>query len=347
MRLLDNEQVQVFVGDSSMELAELLENKKVDFIDLFNEQKQELKKTLLFGKSEGDQEEYLSGAEATYVYYPWDNKLLKILSESDFKSVRSSRNRYKITEQEQELLETKKVGVIGLSVGRTVSLALSLERIYGELRLADFDHIELSNLNRLNAPLKDYRLDKTVSTKRELLGFDPYLQVNCFHDGLTRDNLDDFFSANGKLDLVIDECDSLEVKILIRKKAKELGIPVLMDTSDRGMIDIERYDLDENLRYFNGLIGDFDPPYSFELTQEERNNLLMQIIDFSNLSDRAKLSLGEMGKTISTWPQLASSVTMGGGTTCHVARRILLGETVQSGRYYIDLTELIPNAKRG
>jgi hypothetical protein len=30
------------------------------------------------------------------------------------------------------------------------------------------------------------------------------------------------------------------MKIITRLKAKELGIPVVMDTSDRGMLDVER-----------------------------------------------------------------------------------------------------------
>lgn len=269
------------------------------------------------------------------------------MSEQDFIAVRTSRNLYKITAEEQTLLSSKKVGVVGLSVGRTVSLTMALERSFSELRIADFDTIELSNLNRLKTQLRDYNLEKTTSTKREILGIDPYLSVKTFSEGLHKGNLDAFFTDSGKLDLVIDECDSLEIKILIRKKAKELGIPVIMDTSDRGMIDVERYDLNTEQAYFNGLIGDFDPPYNFELSPIERATLLGQIIDFSNLSDRGKMSLQEVGGSISTWPQLASSVVMGGGVTGSVARRILLGESIQSGRYYVDLRNIIPDGKRG
>ncbi|MGB0403047.1 MAG: ThiF family adenylyltransferase [Salibacteraceae bacterium] len=337
----------LFSGDFDKELFNrLLNDDSITKFDFFEDQKKELRKTKLYSLSPREQDEYLNKAEPTWVYYPWDRTLIKIVSEKDFIAIRTSRNLYKITAEEQALLSSKKVGVVGLSVGRTVSLTMALERTFEELRIADFDTIELSNLNRLKTPLKDYNLAKTVSTKREILGIDPFLSVKMFSKGLQNNNIDEFFTGGGKLDLVIDECDSLEIKILIRKKAKELGIPVLMDTSDRGMIDIERYDLDNEIQYFNGLIGDFDPPYNFELGPEEKAALLGQVIDFENLSDRAKLSIQEIGGSISTWPQLASSVVMGGGVTANVVRRIFLNETIKSGRYYIDLSNLIPNAER-
>lgn len=341
------ESLIIFSGEFDKELFNrLLKDDSVTKFDFFEDQKKELKKTKLYSLSPSEQEKYLKQLSATWVYYPWDNTLIKILSEQDFIAVRTSRNLYKITAEEQTLLSSKKVGVVGLSVGRTVSLTMALERTFSELRIADFDTIELSNLNRLKTQLKDYNLEKTTSTKREILGIDPYLSVKTFSEGLHKGNLDAFFTDSGKLDLVIDECDSLEIKILIRKKAKELGIPVIMDTSDRGMIDVERYDLNAEQAYFNGLIGDFDPPYNFELSPEERATLLGQVIDFKNLSERARMSIQEIGGTISTWPQLASSVVMGGGVTANVVRRILLNENIQSGRYYIDLGKLIPDVKR-
>ena len=41
-----------------------------------------------------------------------------MLDESDFTRVRTIRNAYKITFEEQARLRAKKVGIIGLSVGR-------------------------------------------------------------------------------------------------------------------------------------------------------------------------------------------------------------------------------------
>jgi nitroreductase len=41
------------------------------------------------------------------------------------------------------------------------------------------------------------------------------------------------------------------------------------------------------------------------------------------------------------WPQLASSVALGGALAADIARRILLGEHHESGRYYVDLETIV------
>jgi hypothetical protein len=51
----------------------------------------------------------------------------------------------------------------------------------------------------------------------------------------------------------------------------------------------------------------------------------------------------EIGETISTWPQLASAVTLGGGITADVVRRIFLDKYHESGRYYMDVEDIIGN----
>src|SRR5690606_33598474 len=42
-----------------------------------------------------------------WVYYPWRNTLVRTLNETDFIRLRTSRNRYKITQEEQDSLNTK------------------------------------------------------------------------------------------------------------------------------------------------------------------------------------------------------------------------------------------------
>ncbi len=98
-----------------------------------------------------------------WVYYPWKNQVVHILDEDEFIEVRTNRNKYKITDEEQEILRSKKIGIAGLSVGRAVATTLVLERVCGEIRLADFDELELSNLNRIQARLSEMGMNKTVS----------------------------------------------------------------------------------------------------------------------------------------------------------------------------------------
>jgi hypothetical protein len=47
----------------------------------------------------------------------------------------------------------------------------------------------------------------------------------------------------------------------------------------------------------------------------------------------------EIGKTLDTWPQLASDVLHGGASVTIAARNILLGNTILSGRYFMDLQQ--------
>ena len=69
-----------------------------------------------------------------WVYYPWNRKLVHLLDESEFVEVRTNRNRYKITRQEQEQLRKAKVGIVGLSVGQSIALTLAMERTCGVTR---------------------------------------------------------------------------------------------------------------------------------------------------------------------------------------------------------------------
>lgn len=274
-----------------------------------------------------------------WVYYPWKSILIHLVGEEDFIELRTSRNMYKITPAEKKLLSKKVVGVIGLSVGQSVSLTMAIERNFGILRIADFDTLELTNLNRIRSGLDSLGLLKTTMVAREIAEIDPFLEVEIFSSGITKDNIAQFLEGNKKMDLLIEECDSLDIKILARLEAKKKGIPVLMDTSDRGMIDIERFDLEPERKIFHGKI-DIEDPSSLEgLPYEEKIPFILELIGAKKMSPRLKSSMIEVGESITTWPQLASDVTLGGAITTKIARQILLGEAVMSGRYYTEKEE--------
>lgn len=281
-----------------------------------------------------------------WVYYPWSEKLVHILDEEEFVIVRTNRNKHKITAEEQFTLSQKKIGIMGLSVGQSVSLTLAIERGFGELRIADFDELDLSNLNRIRTGIHNIHLQKTVIVAREIAELDPYLKVVCFHEGITEENIDTFLTKNGTLDLLIDECDSFDVKINARQKAKALGIPVLMEGSDRCTIDIERFDLEPDRPVLHGYVDHIDMSVFKTLqTLDEKAPYIAPVTGIETLSPRMKASAVEIMSTISTWPQLASAVTYGGGITADLSRKILLGNLKLSGRFFIDIDELIADEK--
>jgi molybdopterin/thiamine biosynthesis adenylyltransferase len=266
-----------------------------------------------------------------WVYYPWKNQLVHILDEEEFIEVRTNRNKLKITQEEQETLRTKKIGIIGLSVGRAVATTIALERIAGEIRLADFDDIELSNLNRINAPLTEMGKNKTISTAQEIAEIDPYITVTCFVEGYTEANADDFFCKGGKIDLVVEECDDIRVKIEARLKAREQRVPVIMETNDNCVIDIERFDLEPNRDIFHGKLTAEDIDRGLLATSNyDRLAIISKVFDFAKLSTRMEESFSLLGKELRAWPQLSCEVTYGAGVLSEIARKILLGEIMFS-----------------
>ena len=277
-----------------------------------------------------------------WVHYPWLNKLIHVLNENEFIEVRTNRNQNKITKEEQAILKSKKIGIIGLSVGKAIALTIAMERICGELVIADFDVIELSNLNRIQTGVQNFGVKKTIVVAREIAEIDPYFKVTCLHDGLTEENANIFFTQNGKLDICIEVCDGLFSKIFSREIAKKLRIPVVMNSSDRGTTDIERFDLDPNLPILHGMIDHLDlNALKKAKTNEEKIPFLLAMLGPKTSSKRLMESMVEIKKSITTWPQLASGVIFGGGICSDVCRRILLNQFTHSGRYFVDVEEQI------
>jgi len=276
-----------------------------------------------------------------WVYYPWSRRLVHILDEAEFVEMRTSRNQPKITAAEIKTLATKKIGVIGLSVGQSAALTLAMERLCGEIRIADFDTLDLSNLNRIRAGIHNIGLPKTTIVAREIAEIDPFLKVSCFEKGITEENIQDFLLNGGRLDVLVEECDSMDVKIMSRQQARAARIPVIMETSDRGMMDIERFDLEPQRPLLHGRVQDSLTAGDIRrFTGEQRMQVALNILDYDNISAKLRNAIHEIGKTITTWPQLASAVALGGAMVGHVCREICLGHPISSGRYYVDPDQL-------
>jgi nitroreductase len=94
----------------------------------------------------------------------------------------------------------------------------------------------------------------------------------------------------------------------------------------------------------HGAIGDIDSWHLRGLTTEQKTPYVLAIIGADTISTRLRASLLEVEQSISTWPQLGSAVAMGGGAAADVARRILLGQSMVSGRFFLDLEDVIPNS---
>jgi len=323
----------LLLAEGARELEALRRDPAVRVLDELAGQRAELKRVR--GHDPALEEEPLRWA-----YYPWRRTLISLLGPRGFRAVRLDRNRNKITRGEQARLAGATIGVVGLSVGHAIAHTLALEGLCGELRLADFDEIELSNLNRIPGSLLDVGVNKAVVAARRIAELDPYLTVTVFPEGLQDTNVAEFFDG---LDVVIEECDSLDMKLVVREAARERSIPVIMETSDRGLIDVERYDLEPGRAFFHGLLGDARPEDLAGLSTHDKAPYVMAIIEPEGLSSRMAASMAEIDYTVSTWPQLGGDVALGGATVAATVLRLLRGERVVSGRARVDLDAVIDN----
>ncbi|MBJ7336156.1 Rv1355c family protein [Mycolicibacterium sp.] len=314
------------VAQDAERLSVLRADPRIEFVDSWTAQRAALNRLTI----DAD----VASESPRFAYYPWRRAVAKVLGPRSFRRLRLDRNRNLITAEEQDRLGRLHIGVIGLSAGHVVAHTLALQGLCGELRLADFDDLELSNLNRVPGGVFDLGINKTTVAARRIAEVDPYLTVRTFPTGVSVDNLDDFLDG---LDVVVEECDSLDLKVGIRRAARSRRTPVLMATSDRGLIDVERFDLEPDRPIFHGLLGDVDPETLAGLSARDKVPYVLRLIEVGGLSARAAASLLEVGHAVVTWPQLAGDVTLGAAPVAEAVRRIGLCEPLSSGRVRLDV----------
>ena len=190
-------------------------------------------------------------------------------------------------------------------------------------------------------------MNKAVLAARSIAEIDPFVNVVCHEEGLTAANLDDFLTAGGRrIDVLVEECDGLEMKLRCRLRARELGIPVVMEANDRGTLDIERFDRQPDRPILHGLLEGHDLSRVGDLkTNEEKVPIIMPMVGEATMSDKLRASLLEVGESLESWPQLASDVALGAGLVTNTVRRILLGQLEDSGRYFVDLDQLVADRR--
>ena len=260
---------------------------------------------------------------------------------------RTTRNRYLITEAEQQQLLGCRIGIVGLSTGSVALEALLRQGIGGVYRIADFDDFEVSNGNRMIFDKGDAGRSKLELCTERIFSCDPDIIVEPFPTGISKDNVNDFVQD---CDIIIEECDDFLVKYLVRVEAMKYRKPLIMATSQNGMIDIERYDIDHEIKPFHAKnLEEISQlmASSKVLSAEEKAKMLSKLFNINLFSSRFMESSKEIGKSISSWPQLAEEVFLGAATLTHITRRILLGDTeIVSGRFSCDMNSMFTKENR-
>lgn len=287
-------------------------------------------------------EDFISqkSAEGVWMYYPWHNTAVYMPKEETYFQLRTARNRYLITEEEQKKYRDVTVGIAGLSVGSAVISALVMTGGPKTIKIADPDIIEITNLNRIKASLLNIGENKTEVAARHIWELDPFADLHLWEKGVTKEDLREFISGDPPLAIFIDEMDNIEMKIRSRILCRELRIPVVMatDNGDGAIIDVERFDLEPARPIFHGQVQEeelenLDPSRIF--------TIITKIIDPAFLTERQQKSILGVGKTLAGVAQLGSAATLSGAAAAFAIRQIANGEELPSGRYVIGCEEAL------
>ena len=277
-----------------------------------------------------------------WFYFPWNKFLVHFLPDDMHQEIRTARNKNIITADEQQKFYNFKVGVAGMSVGSHPALTLVMMGAARVMKVADPDEISGSNLNRLRYGFTLLGINKCEVVARQIYEMNPYAELYEYPKGITMENIPEFLAGPPKLDVLVEEVDNLEMKIRLRLEAKKLGIPVVMatDNGDNAIVDIERYDIDRNLRLFNGAAGNLSIEEFQKFQLQDMPKLATKIAGPNIVVPRMLRSLLEVGRTLYSWPQLGDAATLSGVAVAYVVKRLALGEPIKTGKLEINLDSI-------
>ena len=319
---------EVFVADrygESLEELFLLRNPKYRFNKEYRGDFKNFAKKHCNGKSMEEM--------GNWFYFPWSNRLAHFLPENLHQELRTGRNRNLITKEEQKRYYNSNIGILGMSVGSHAALTIAMTGGAKTIKLADPDTISPSNLNRIRTGFTEVGLGKAVFVARQIYEMNPYAKVMTYTEGVTDKNMEGFF-ARPKLDVLVEEMDNPYFKIMARFLARKHHIPVIMaaDNGDGIIVDVERYDLKRNLPILHGILGNIKPDDFKNISPKDLPGIIAKMAGANLATPRMLKSVLEVGKSLYSWPQLGTAATLCGATLAYLARKIVVGGKVESGR---------------
>jgi molybdopterin/thiamine biosynthesis adenylyltransferase len=275
-----------------------------------------------------------------YIEYPWRKVVIECVPEEAFIEIKTNRNKLLITEDEQAKLYSLKISIAGMSVGSSLAYGLVGTGIGKKLNIADDDTLSTSNLNRVQATILDVDEKKVDVAYRKITEMNPFTDVVTYDNRISEVNMNEFMH-NGKADIIFEEIDDFRMKVVLREEAKRCKIPFVMLTNlgDSVLIDVERYDIDNDLDLFNGHVSsDLIARIKTSVIDDKMmKELSVSLVDRELIPERATISLKEIGNTLVGRPQLYGTVALDGGIAPHILLKIFIEENLSSGRYKLRL----------
>lgn len=265
-----------------------------------------------------------------YVYFAWNNTLVKSVTAEDYYALKTNRNQDLITAEEQARLRDYKVAVLGMSVGSNIAFVLAQAGISNVITLADFDELDTTNLNRILAGVHQVGLNKTVVAARHIYEDNPFAEVIALQDGVNEGNLEELLRSK-KIDCIVEEIDDIAFKIRSRELAMQYKVPVVMitDNGDGVVLHVERYDLGHQSiwgkprAYYDAKLA------AGPLTKEQAGGIIIHdIVGGPEKVDPKMIASVKrvLAKELVSWSQLGSAAILGGVVITYIVKRIALGE---------------------
>ena len=123
----------------------------------------------------------------------------------------------------QEKIKESKVLLVGLGgLGSPISIYLAAAG-FGELKIVDFDKVDLSNLQRqILHKTRDINRLKIDSAKEHLLELNPNINIHSINKKLSENEL---ISEAKKSNVIIDASDNFDTRFLLNKISIKSKIP--------------------------------------------------------------------------------------------------------------------------
>jgi len=277
-----------------------------------------------------------------WFYFPWSDQLVQYPDEADYRELLTFRNRELITMEEQRKLGAATLACVGLSVGSHIVLQAAHSGIGDTMILADPDVVSIMNLNRIHAGMTAVGMRKTDLVGIAVSELNPYIKQVHLPEGITPGSAKKLMKYQP--DLLYEHVDHLPTKVLLRRLARQAGIPLIMatDVGDRSLIDIERYDLGD-ARPFLGKLNDeeLDALEKDMVPADQKLRFVNKIIGEENMSPRMVRSMSRIGISLGGIAQLSTTAGAGGAYAVVAGREILLGRGPASGRYSMSAQDIL------
>lgn len=295
----------------------------------------------------------------TYAYYVQRNHLVRYCSPywhrvvavaSSGKLIADSDDKYS-WKQIQDIFQNTTIAIAGGSVGNNIMHLAVMDMRPRCVKIADKSLYKMENINRVRlhywdvvesnekrSSLTDSLLrNKAEVMASQLYAIDPYLNVYTYNEGVHEKNVNRFLGTSGtepKTDILIEEVDDPNTKLLLRDEARKRKIPLIMG-SDMGscvQLDILRYDRNSHLSLTYG-IDDKKLRESTKAVYDHPTNhdIFFQFVDDLIGTDYRQDELEEIIQkkveipTSTIIPQLGSTAAVTGGIVAEAIARLRLG----------------------